>query len=148
MHNASKVYLPDLFFKPSANNSGWSSGNWMVSNISDLTWAKPPTSSQVTLGIFGAPMLSEYESLAFSRAMSKSLAVIDMEERVDRSSFTVLGTPFSYTSLRKFYKLTRTQCSLPGRRMRLWLEPQGLVNHLPVDPLFALPGAQVKHLKQ
>ena len=70
----------------------------MVSNMSDLTWAKPPTSSQVTLGIFGAPMLSEYESLAFPRAISKSLAVMDTEERVDESFFKVLGPHFSYTS--------------------------------------------------
>ena len=66
----------------------------MVSNISDLTWAKPPTSSQVTLGIFGAPMLSEYESLAFPRATSKSLVVMDMEEKDDKSSFKVLGPSF------------------------------------------------------
>ena len=66
----------------------------MVSNMSDLTWANPPTSSQVTLGIFGAPMLSEYESLAFPRATSKSLVVMDMEERDDKSSFKVLRPPF------------------------------------------------------
>ena len=30
-----------------------SSGNWIVSKTSDLTWAKPPTSSHMTLGIFG-----------------------------------------------------------------------------------------------
>ena len=66
----------------------------MVSNMSDLTWAKPPTSSQVTLGIFGAPMLSEYESLAFPKATSKSLVVIDTEERDDESFFKVLGPQF------------------------------------------------------
>ena len=66
----------------------------MVSNISDLTWANPPTSSQVTLGIFGAPMLSEYESLAFPRATSKSTVVMDTEVRDDKSSFKVLGPPF------------------------------------------------------
>ena len=67
----------------------------MVSNMSDLTWANPPTSSQVTLGIFGAPMLSEYESLTFPRATSKSLVVMDMEEREVKSSFKVLGPLFS-----------------------------------------------------
>jgi hypothetical protein len=68
----------------------------MVSNMSDLTWANPPTSSQVTLGIFGAPMLSEYESLACPRAISKSPVVMDTEERDDKSSLKVLEPPFSY----------------------------------------------------
>jgi hypothetical protein len=50
---------PLLFFKPSANNSGRSSGSWIVSRMSLFTLARPPTSSQVTFGILGAPMLSE-----------------------------------------------------------------------------------------
>jgi hypothetical protein len=43
--------------------------------MSDFTAANPPTSSQDTLGILGAPMLSEYAILAFSSAVSKSAAV-------------------------------------------------------------------------
>jgi hypothetical protein len=41
-------------------------------------------------------MLSEYESLAFPKAISKSLVVMGMgtEERDDRFSFRVLGLPF------------------------------------------------------
>ena len=67
--------LPDRFFSPSANNSGCSSGSCIVSKMSNLTCASPPTSSHDTLGILGAPMLSEYESLAFPSATSKSTAV-------------------------------------------------------------------------
>ena len=43
--------------------------------MSLLTAASPPTSSQVTDGILGAPMLSEYALLALSSAALKSLAV-------------------------------------------------------------------------
>ena len=53
-----EIVIPDLFFKPSAKSSGRSRGSCIVSRISDLTDINPPTSSQVTLGIFGAPMAS------------------------------------------------------------------------------------------
>lgn len=43
--------------------------------MSDLTCASPPTSSQVTVGIRGAPIASEYEARALFNATSKSLAV-------------------------------------------------------------------------
>lgn len=46
-----------------------------MSRMSDLTCASPPTSSQVTVGIRGAPMASEYDARALFRATSKSLAV-------------------------------------------------------------------------
>ncbi len=42
--------------------------------MSDLTCARPPISSQETLGIFGALILSECESLASVNAVSKSAA--------------------------------------------------------------------------
>lgn len=47
----------------------------MVSKISRFTFARPPTSSQDTFGIFGAPMLSEYEARASPNAISKSALV-------------------------------------------------------------------------
>lgn len=40
--------------------------------MSFFTLAKPPTSSQVTFGILGAPILSENDSRASFRAVSKS----------------------------------------------------------------------------
>lgn len=46
-----------------------------MSRMSLLTLARPPTSSQVTFGIFGAPMLSEYAERAFSSAELKSSEV-------------------------------------------------------------------------
>lgn len=53
-----EVVIPDLFLRPSANRSGRSRGSCIVSKISDLTDESPPTSSQVTFGIFGAPIVS------------------------------------------------------------------------------------------
>jgi hypothetical protein len=43
--------------------------------MSSLTFASPPTSSHETVGIFGAPILSEYEVRAFDRADSMSALV-------------------------------------------------------------------------
>ena len=43
--------------------------------MSLLTLARPPTSSQATLGIFGAPVVSEYEARMFASAISKSVFV-------------------------------------------------------------------------
>src|SRR6266571_3911019 len=77
--------VPDLFFKPSAKNSGCARGKWIVSRTSVLTWASPPTSSHEIFGIFGAPILSEYDSLAFLRAILKSAAFIDTIEYASRS---------------------------------------------------------------
>lgn len=92
-------------------------------------------------------MLSEYECLAFPRAISKSLAVMDMEGRIDEFSFKVLERHFSYMSSGNFYN-ARTWCSLPDRRMQPWPEPPGHVNRLQVKPPFGLLGAEVKHLRQ
>ena len=52
----SETTIPDLFFRPSAKSSGRSRGSCIVSRISDLIDESPPTSSQVTFGILGAPI--------------------------------------------------------------------------------------------
>ena len=70
--------LPDLFFRPSAKSSGCSKGSRMVSNISALAVARPPTSLQETLGILGVPKFSVYDTLDFFRARSKSRDVKGM----------------------------------------------------------------------
>ena len=59
-----------------------------------------------------------------------------------------LDRHFSYMSPMKFYKLTRTRCSLPDRWMQPSPEPPDHINHLRVGPPFGLPGAEVKHLRQ
>lgn len=46
-----------------------------MSRISSLTAASPPTSSQVTFGIDGAPMLLENEARTPPTALSKSAPV-------------------------------------------------------------------------
>lgn len=66
---------PLRFLSPFANSSGRLSGSSMVSRMSVLTLASPPTSSHVTFGILGAPILSEYAERAVSRAREKSAAV-------------------------------------------------------------------------
>ena len=48
--NLTYTYIPERL-SPAASNSGYCNGSWMVSRISDLTSAKPPTSSQDTSGI-------------------------------------------------------------------------------------------------
>ena len=72
------LHQPDRCFIPSANNSGCSNGSCIVSRMSALTCARPPTSSHETEGILGAPMLSEYDARAFPTALSKSAAVSGM----------------------------------------------------------------------
>ncbi|KAL2126861.1 hypothetical protein VTI74DRAFT_11709 [Chaetomium olivicolor] len=67
--------MPERFFMPLANNSGRSSGSWMVSVTASLTLLSPPTSSQVTFGILGAPMASAKFLRAASTATSKSCFV-------------------------------------------------------------------------
>jgi hypothetical protein len=62
-----------------------------VSKISNLTCAKPPTSSQETLGIFGAPIFWEYDDLALLRAASKSVAVKETPESLKFCSLLRLG---------------------------------------------------------
>jgi hypothetical protein len=62
--------------------------------MSDFTVANPPTSSQDTLGIFGAPMLSEYAILAFSSAVSKSAAVTATPAFITSTSLLFLKDEF------------------------------------------------------
>lgn len=64
--------IPERFFRPSANNSGCSRGNWTVSNMSFLILARPPISSQETAGMEGAPMLAEYDARDSSKALFRS----------------------------------------------------------------------------
>lgn len=73
MADTSRSHEPERFFKPWENSSGCSSGSCIVSRISAFTLAKPPTSSQDTLGILGAPILSAYEMRALFKAISRSL---------------------------------------------------------------------------
>lgn len=104
---------PDRCFNPSVKSSGCSSGSCMVSRISALTWARPPTSSQETEGIFGAPMLSEYDARAFPSANSKSEAV--MEIPAEKTSYIV---PLLPDYQRESAKLKMcTHCSFVDRRI-------------------------------
>lgn len=54
----------------------------MVSNISALAVARPPTSLQETLGILGVPKFSVYETLDFFKARSKSRDIRGMTAAV------------------------------------------------------------------
>ena len=92
-------------------------------------------------------MLSEYESRALLRAISKSLAVMGVEERAEKSP-RVLKPLFQLHDFKQLHNLTRTRCLLLDQWMQHWLELQGHVSRLRVELLFGLLGAEAKHLKQ
>ena len=68
--------IPDRRLRPWAKRDGFCRGIWTVSRISFLTLASPPTSSQVMLGIDGAPIFILDSDLIAEREASKSLLQI------------------------------------------------------------------------
>ena len=76
---------------------------WELDCIQDirLDRREPPTSSQVTFGIFGAPMASAYENLALPNAEVKSLSLRGTRPPIIPGEFTDVGCARSVSNDRR-----------------------------------------------